>query len=196
MNGGSADQGGTFNAVGGGIRGSSPSGASTSPTSSDGNTLSGDEGGEDGEEDGEGGGEEDGEVPKESSVRKPLNPGTDKYRPPSKVCASSPLDPCAPPFGSRPMLTPNSLPCTEGQGGSILEHDPQLGPARGGARQSVREARAEARADRTQAPARDDGAPHGQASSVMLLRCDCSASNQVTLRGTQVPRHLQLIKSH
>ena len=78
INGGSADQGGTYNAVGGG---SGPTtAASPSPSPSDGNTLSEDEGGEDGEE----GGEEAAEVAKESAVPKPLNPGTDKYRPGKK----------------------------------------------------------------------------------------------------------------
>jgi len=76
INGGSADKGGTYNAVGGG---SGPTtAASPSPSASDGDSE--DEGGEDGEE----GGEEAAEVAKESAVPKPLNPGTDKYRPGKK----------------------------------------------------------------------------------------------------------------
>ena len=74
INGGSASRGGTYNAVG---SGSSPTTtASPSPTDSD-----EEEGGEEHEK----GGEEAAELDKESSVPKPLNPGTDKYRPPKKV---------------------------------------------------------------------------------------------------------------
>ena len=74
INGGSASRGGTYNAVG---SGSSPTTtASPSPTDSD-----EEEGGEEHEK----GGEEAAELDKESGVPKPLNPGTDKYRPPKKV---------------------------------------------------------------------------------------------------------------
>ena len=110
INGGSADQGGNFNKVGGGGRGASPDGASPASPDDDSDDADLDAWARKGrvEGDDEDGEEQEEECATETAPQKPANPGTTKYRP-RKVLVLRPALPRALP--SPPALVHPPRPC-------------------------------------------------------------------------------------